>query len=281
MKLCPKCREKIVPIVYGFPAPETFEKAERKEVSLGGCMISEYNPKYHCYNCNRDYYEDLREFIEVKNWLEENDYDEDFDLCITSKIGEQIIDYGIIFGEKNIVIVKSGQDGSYRGFDNKYLKMAKDINNKYGYSVICCSNPFDGNNPLDDVFKIIKDKFKQKDSKKIYYIGYSNGALIGAWFGNHYKIDKMVLVNGPLMFNYHKTKDGANNFTGTKMTFVYGDEDQSIKYTELLKNITNKKVKIEIVENEDHHFSKNWEDFYSIPEKYLFDDTDIKIKGDL
>ena len=45
MKLCPKCRGKIVPIVYGMPAPETFEKAERKEVNthlpLGSALITE------------------------------------------------------------------------------------------------------------------------------------------------------------------------------------------------------------------------------------------------
>ena len=29
---CPKCGGKVVPIVYGMPAPELYEKAQRKEV---------------------------------------------------------------------------------------------------------------------------------------------------------------------------------------------------------------------------------------------------------
>ena len=32
-------------------------------------------------------------------------------------------------------------------YQNKYIKMAKRLNQKYGCSVICSSNPFDGNNP--------------------------------------------------------------------------------------------------------------------------------------
>lgn len=38
---CPKCGGKVVPIVYGMPAPELYEKAQRKEVVLGGCCITE------------------------------------------------------------------------------------------------------------------------------------------------------------------------------------------------------------------------------------------------
>ena len=39
IKVCEKCRDKVVPIVYGYPSPETFKKAERGEIKLGGCCI--------------------------------------------------------------------------------------------------------------------------------------------------------------------------------------------------------------------------------------------------
>jgi hypothetical protein len=186
-----------------------------------------------------------------------------------------IIDYGIIKGNNKVFFVKAGQDGSMYGYKNKYVRMAKNISKKYGCTVIVSSNPFDGNNPLDNAMGVIDEVMKDLNFSyyEIYYFGHSNGALIGAWFGTKYsKIKRMVLVNGPLMYNYHKTKQGALDFKGDRITFVYGEYDQSIQYTQLLSLILDKKIKLEIIKDEDHHFSNKDEDFQSIPEKYLFYD---------
>ena len=196
-----------------------------------------------------------------------------FDEEIHSKFEDiAIIDYGIVEGNNTIVFIKAGQNGALYGYQNKYIKMAKRLNNKYGCSVICSSNPFDGNNPLDNAMKVIEDYTKRFDDYKIYYLGYSNGALIGAWFGIKYpKIKRMALVNGPLMYNLHKTKEGALSFKGESINFIYGEHDQSTPYIELLKSIENDKIKVFVEEGQDHHFSKSEEDFQKIPEKYLFE----------
>ena len=196
-----------------------------------------------------------------------------FDKEIHSKLEDiAIIDYGIVEGNNIIVFIKAGQNGSLYGYQNKYIKMAKRLNKKYGCSVICSSNPFDGNNPLDNAMEVIEDYSKRFDDFKIYYLGYSNGALIGAWFGIKYpKIKRMALVNGPLMYNLYKTKEGALSFKGESINFIYGEYDQSIGYVELLKSIENDKIKVFIEEGQDHHFSKSEEDFQKIPEKYLFE----------
>lgn len=196
-----------------------------------------------------------------------------FDKEIHSKFEDiAIIDYGIVEGNNIIVFIKAGQNGSLYGYQNKYIKMAKRLNKKYGCSVICSSNPFDGNNPLYNAMEVIEDYAKRFDDFKIYYLGYSNGALIGAWFGIKYpKIKRMALVNGPLMYNLYKTKEGALSFKGESINFIYGEYDQSIGYVELLKSIENDKIKVFIEEGQDHHFSKSEEDFQKIPEKYLFE----------
>ena len=198
---------------------------------------------------------------------------EKFDIEIKSNFKDNIIiDYGIIEGNNLIIFIKSGQNGSLYGYQNKYIRMAKRLNKKYGCSVICSSNPFDGENPLDDAMNIIKEYAKRFDDYKIYYLGYSNGALIGAWFGTKYpKIKRMVLVNPPLMFNYYKTKEGTLSFKGESINYVFGEYDQSIGYVELLKSLENDKIKVFIEEGQDHHFSKSEEDFQKIPEKYLFE----------
>lgn len=197
-----------------------------------------------------------------------------FDKEIHSKFEDiAIIDYGIVEGDNIIIFIKPGQNGSLYGYQNKYIKMARKLNEKYGCSVICSSNPFDGNNPLDNAMEVIDDYAKKFDDYKIYYLGYSNGALIGAWFGTNYpKIKRMALINGPLMYNYHKTKEGALSFKGERLSFVYGEYDQSIRYVELLNSIENNKIKVYIEEGQDHHFSKSEEEFQRIPDKYLFYD---------
>jgi len=53
--ICPKCGLHGVPIVYGKPGRSLFKKAKKKEVYLGGCVISRHSPKYHCYKCNTNF----------------------------------------------------------------------------------------------------------------------------------------------------------------------------------------------------------------------------------
>jgi len=47
----------VVKIVYGMPSPELFEKAERKEVVLGGCCINldGSDPDWECTECGQRY----------------------------------------------------------------------------------------------------------------------------------------------------------------------------------------------------------------------------------
>jgi len=48
---CPKCGGKAVKISYGYPTSELGEKAERGEVVLGGCGVSDDDKKWQCLEC--------------------------------------------------------------------------------------------------------------------------------------------------------------------------------------------------------------------------------------
>ena len=37
--------------MYGYPSIETWEKHDRGQIALGGCVIAEENPDYHCDEC--------------------------------------------------------------------------------------------------------------------------------------------------------------------------------------------------------------------------------------
>ncbi len=69
---CPNCTNKMIKIVYGMPDTDTMEKAQRGELFLGGCVIEEFQPEYHCNKCRRSYNKNLDEYIEESNnWEDE------------------------------------------------------------------------------------------------------------------------------------------------------------------------------------------------------------------
>jgi len=54
--VCPQCRQKTgVKILYGYPAIEAFEAAERNEIKLGGCVLMEGQPDRHCTGCGHEW----------------------------------------------------------------------------------------------------------------------------------------------------------------------------------------------------------------------------------
>lgn len=195
-----------------------------------------------------------------------------FDIIINKKFNNLVIDYGIIKGNNIIIFIKAGQNGSMYGYRNKYLNIAKNINNKYGYTVICSSNPFDGNNPMDNAMEVIEEYTKNNKISDyvIYYMGHSNGGIIGAWYGVKYpEIKRMLLINTPLMYNFYKTKEGIMNFNGESLVMVYGEFDQSYMYIELLNRLESDKFKVKIIKGQNHDFSNDITEFIELPDKYL------------
>ncbi len=58
-KKCPKCNSKnIIPILYGLPVYEAFLKEQEGKLKLGGCVIDEESPNWHCKDCGYEWKED-------------------------------------------------------------------------------------------------------------------------------------------------------------------------------------------------------------------------------
>lgn len=195
-----------------------------------------------------------------------------FDKIISQKYGSNEIEYGIVKGSSNeILLIKVGQGGSIYGYENKYLKIAKHINDKYGIGAVVSSNPYDKTDSLEQAINLIKEEFGEVD---IYYMGNSNGAILGARFGYlHPEIKRMLLINGPLMINWPQTKQGVQMFEGERIVFVYGSKDASFRYVELIKNLlVGEKIRLEIIEGTDHNFVGMDSEFLELAEKYLLSD---------
>lgn len=45
---CPRCGGRAVPILRGYPSPDAFDAADRGEVVLGGCIVTDDDPAFAC-----------------------------------------------------------------------------------------------------------------------------------------------------------------------------------------------------------------------------------------
>lgn len=68
MKICPRCGSRVIPIRYGLPPSEWIEPFEAGEFTLGGCVVSDDDPKWRCPDCPADIWRDGRVLV-----LEEGD----------------------------------------------------------------------------------------------------------------------------------------------------------------------------------------------------------------
>ncbi|MCD7974987.1 MAG: hypothetical protein LUF25_04285 [Phascolarctobacterium sp.] len=53
---CPKCgSRKVAPIMYGLPAlsKDLEERLNNKKLVLGGCCVSDNDPRYYCFGCEQ------------------------------------------------------------------------------------------------------------------------------------------------------------------------------------------------------------------------------------
>jgi hypothetical protein len=49
VKVCPENHtNKLIPIVYGLPGEKLIRKAKKGKVMLGGCIVTDCDPKWYC-----------------------------------------------------------------------------------------------------------------------------------------------------------------------------------------------------------------------------------------
>ena len=52
---CPNCnKESIAEILWGYPADmeAIVDELEKKEIILGGCIVTDHDPKWECNDCH-------------------------------------------------------------------------------------------------------------------------------------------------------------------------------------------------------------------------------------
>lgn len=188
------------------------------------------------------------------------------------------IECGYFIGNTNVLLIVVGQNGSIYGYEDKYIKIAKFYHQKYHVTVAVTSNPYNGSNMLDLMIRSIEKLLGERTN--IFCMGISNGARLCAEYAYLYEnVSKMLLINAPLMINWHKTKKGIELFRGTSVMLVYGDCDPSFPYTRWIPSINNKhgaEIRLMIVKGADHNFKKHKREFLELTEN-LFSEGHPKI----
>ena len=170
------------------------------------------------------------------------------------------IGYGLIHGNSRIVIIKAGAGGNYIGSEEKYLKMARLLHDTYGCTVLCLSNYASDSFERGDVAVIRELIAGMGGEVELYYIGNSNGSTQGLLTAaKYFDFRRMVLVNMPLMLNFHRIKEALTR-ADTENRFVYGEKDPSISYVPFLRNASAKegslaRTEIVTVDGADHNFA--------------------------
>ena len=183
-----------------------------------------------------------------------------FDLIKSINNGEYQVDYGFVFGgdRQKILLIKAGQGGSIYGYRDKYLKLACEMRDLYGFSVICASTPSSDIIQMIQFAEVVKSEFEINKLIQIYFMGISIGASIGCLGQPLFpEISRFLLVNPPLMINTPLICRSAKAFDGDMLTFVFGSLDPSARLAGLLKLHERENMRVVIVLGQDHHFSRN------------------------
>ena len=110
---------------------------------------------------------------------------------------DKIIDdtIGYISGSNEVLFIKTGQGGTIYGYNNKYIDLAAEVNEKYGWSVFVSATVTDDREAYCHDMKLLEQCLGNSEYE-IYYLGVSKGGLIGIWHGaNDAKIKRMIAIN--------------------------------------------------------------------------------------
>lgn len=103
-----------------------------------------------------------------------------------------------------MLFIKGGRGSTYYGYNNKYLNIARTINEKYGLTVAVSSNKLFSNialkSELQSVFTALNTHYQ------VLYAGVSSGAVAAIEQASDiHGLQKFLLINQP--FTISPTKD--------------------------------------------------------------------------
>lgn len=180
-----------------------------------------------------------------------------YDKITSRTVRTEEINYGIIYGNDKIVFIKVGADGSIRGYQDKYLKMAHSVHDRLGATVICASNPYIEHGHLEAdramISKVVADcGFADY---KVYFVGTSDGGYHNLLLAQQVPHTVKLLGINPSLSTTDDLLEQLRKIPQVKKVLVYGTEDEDFKCMPLLQRMDCENLEIITVEGADHEFT--------------------------
>ena len=171
----------------------------------------------------------------------------DFDLLLYNQMT-------IVKGSTTMLFIKGGSGSTYYGCNNKYLDIARTINQKYGLTVAVSSNKLfsviDLKEELQSVFNALNTHHQ------VLFAGVSSGAVAAIEQSpDIYDLQKILLINPPITISLPKIKRSLEAKKGACFNFVFGSNDPTYRFLPLLDNVKSQStINLKMVEGADHNF---------------------------
>ena len=189
-----------------------------------------------------------------------------YDEITSSPVGTEEIEYGILYGNANIVFIKVGADGSIRGYRDKYLKMAHRVHDRLGATVICASNPYIERGHIEADQEMISEVATDCgfSDYEVYFVGTSDGGYHNLLLAQQVpRSVKLLGINASLV-----DEDGfvekLEKIPSVKKLLVYGTEDDDYVFAPELQALECKNLEIITVEGADHEFTDMVNEFIAL-----------------
>ena len=141
--------------------------------------------------------------------------------------------------------------------DSKYINLLLEVSVNYG---IIVASPTETDLITKEVDFINQECRPQlgcdKAPPKIFLLGVLKKASAGCIYGSKIpQITRFLLISPTIKSNLSKIRHAIETFNGEKMTFVFGDDEQSIKQASLIKPYERENVEVLILPKLDRYLS--------------------------
>lgn len=189
-----------------------------------------------------------------------------YDKHSSKTVNGEKISYGIVYGNEKIVFIKTGAGGNIRGYQDKYLKIARRIHQRLGATVICASNPYieDGHEAADCamISKVAADcGFMPYE---VSFIGTSDGGYHNLLLAYQVPQTVKLLEINPSLITTDGLVEQLQKIPQVKKVLVFGTEDDDFECVPLLQRLDCNNLEILTIEGADHDFTGMVEEFITL-----------------
>ena len=190
-----------------------------------------------------------------------------YDKTTSKTVAGEKIHYGILYGNEKIVFIKVGADGSIRGYQDKYLKMAHRAHARLGATVICASNPdvaYDAQVVADKsmISQVVADcGFADYE---VYFVGTSDGGYQNILLCQQVPQARKLLGINASLNTVEDLVVQLQKLPYVEKILVYGTWDDDFACVPILQAIACENLEIITVEGANHEFKGMVDEFIAL-----------------